>query len=250
MITDTNHHPTATPPPGWYPDPTTPGMLRRWDGFAWGTERQSAAPIPTPHPVPPPTVSPIVAAPRPQWHPSQGPRPPRRTVGTGLVMTVAVLFGALLSVGVAAGAGALDPSSARAIAEQPAATVEAPPPPAPEPAPVPEPVPAPPTTTVATTPPPPVPPPTAPPTTAPGPPRAATIEAAIVQWASDNLGVHVSGTCADATTDDIGTWCWVGDSHGYAIGPAFSEFDHELFIAGDAGSGWYVSGSSPIRLGS
>jgi uncharacterized RDD family membrane protein YckC len=39
----------TTPAPGWYPDPTTPGQLRYWDGSAW-TEHRAPAVASTPTP--------------------------------------------------------------------------------------------------------------------------------------------------------------------------------------------------------
>ncbi|MGV1003475.1 MAG: heavy metal-binding domain-containing protein [Candidatus Nanopelagicales bacterium] len=32
----------ANPAPGWYPDPSQPGMLREWDGRAWTVNTQAA----------------------------------------------------------------------------------------------------------------------------------------------------------------------------------------------------------------
>ncbi|WP_261393052.1 DUF2510 domain-containing protein [Rhodococcus sp. BP22] len=35
--------PPHTPPPGWHPDPSEPGLLRYWDGTQWTEHTQSAA---------------------------------------------------------------------------------------------------------------------------------------------------------------------------------------------------------------
>jgi len=35
--------PSLPPPPGWYPDPTGPG-LRWWDGYRWTEHAQAATP--------------------------------------------------------------------------------------------------------------------------------------------------------------------------------------------------------------
>jgi hypothetical protein len=34
--------PSATPPAGWYPDPTEPSVFRFWDGIQWTTDMQPA----------------------------------------------------------------------------------------------------------------------------------------------------------------------------------------------------------------
>lgn len=36
--------PQSAAPPGWYPDPTAPGQLRYWDGYAWGNGAPAAPP--------------------------------------------------------------------------------------------------------------------------------------------------------------------------------------------------------------
>ena len=36
--------PPPVTPPNWYPDPTSPGILRYWDGVQWTEHRQAATP--------------------------------------------------------------------------------------------------------------------------------------------------------------------------------------------------------------
>ena len=43
---------SQAPPSGWYPDPSTPGLLRWWDGAAWTDQTQAATTLP-----PPPAVA-------------------------------------------------------------------------------------------------------------------------------------------------------------------------------------------------
>lgn len=40
--------PPMSIPPGWYPDPEEPGILRWWDGGAWGAQTQPAVAPPPP----------------------------------------------------------------------------------------------------------------------------------------------------------------------------------------------------------
>ena len=35
------------PPPGWYPDPWTPGWTRYWDGQQWTESTTVAGPVPS-----------------------------------------------------------------------------------------------------------------------------------------------------------------------------------------------------------
>lgn len=53
-----------TTPPGWYPDPEQPGLLRRWDGERWRDERVAPAgsPFVAVPPAPPITSLPFVVA--------------------------------------------------------------------------------------------------------------------------------------------------------------------------------------------
>ncbi len=50
----------ASPQPGWYQDPTGPG-LRWWDGNRWTEHQQAAVPLPPPPalPGPPPLGGPL-----------------------------------------------------------------------------------------------------------------------------------------------------------------------------------------------
>lgn len=66
---------SATPQPGWYQDPTGPG-LRWWDGIRWTEHHQPAVSLPPPPALPgPPPSGPIGPAPLPPpvyqqkwWH--------------------------------------------------------------------------------------------------------------------------------------------------------------------------------------
>jgi uncharacterized protein DUF2510 len=54
----------SPPPPGWYQDPTAPG-LRWWDGTRWTEHQQPAVALP-----PPPTApgaAPVPAVPQQKW---------------------------------------------------------------------------------------------------------------------------------------------------------------------------------------
>jgi hypothetical protein len=35
----------TAPPPAWYPDPATPGLMRWWDGYQWTQHQQPATPV-------------------------------------------------------------------------------------------------------------------------------------------------------------------------------------------------------------
>lgn len=50
-----NQRSGSAPPAGWYPDPSSPGTTRWWDGTAWGP---AAPPTPPPPPPPPPPTTP------------------------------------------------------------------------------------------------------------------------------------------------------------------------------------------------
>lgn len=54
-------------PPAWYPDPTSPGWLRWWDGYGWRDSRTLAPPMPPPSSPPAPGRWPPPAA--PGWYP-------------------------------------------------------------------------------------------------------------------------------------------------------------------------------------
>ena len=48
----------STTPPGWYPDPGNPGILRWFDGGQWTAHLQQPAPPPPPSHQPPPPQPP------------------------------------------------------------------------------------------------------------------------------------------------------------------------------------------------
>lgn len=48
----TSHTPQSTPPPGWYLDPSDPGLHRWWSGLEW-TQHAKPAPPPAHLPSPP-----------------------------------------------------------------------------------------------------------------------------------------------------------------------------------------------------
>jgi hypothetical protein len=58
------------PPPGWYQDPSGPG-LRWWDGTRWTEHHQAAVPLLPAPPVPPfpgtPPLGPVPAVPQQKW---------------------------------------------------------------------------------------------------------------------------------------------------------------------------------------
>ncbi|MDH2392636.1 DUF2510 domain-containing protein [Streptomyces sp. HNM0663] len=63
---------SMTTPPGWYPDPNTPGAERWWDGVAWAAHTRAAQATPA-QPAAPPTVPMHLSPPSPG-----GGRPGRR----------------------------------------------------------------------------------------------------------------------------------------------------------------------------
>lgn len=94
---------STTPPAGWYPDPTTPGTQRWWDGAQWSDH-----------------TAPLQASPPPGAAPGSGPLPQLASFGQrlgativdGLVLSVPIvlLFGILFFLVVAAAGSGLDGS--------------------------------------------------------------------------------------------------------------------------------------------
>jgi hypothetical protein len=76
------------PEAGWYPDPSTPGAMRYWDGSQW--TNQVVPPPPPPAPDAPPAPPPPAAAPPlpPEAAPERVPPGPVRSVDERPIMTV------------------------------------------------------------------------------------------------------------------------------------------------------------------
>jgi predicted lipid-binding transport protein (Tim44 family) len=96
----TNGTPQNAPGPEWYPDPSTPGQLRFWDGAAW-----------TAHVKPASTAAPVMPAPafaaQPDSRPAQAaatalqPAPKKlanRAAGIGMFGALLLGLGVLLAV--------------------------------------------------------------------------------------------------------------------------------------------------------
>jgi hypothetical protein len=77
-------------PPGWYPDPETPGSERRWDGSTW---------VGTPHksPTHPSLLGPNID--RAYWSNANRPVQIARWVGLGGLVPLVVSFIAVLAMG-------------------------------------------------------------------------------------------------------------------------------------------------------
>ncbi|MYW02553.1 DUF2510 domain-containing protein [Streptomyces sp. SID3343] len=105
---------TASIPPGWYEDPSSPGSERWWDGAQWtaSTRARASSEIPPPPPGMPPggAVGPVSGYPQAGYQPgpyqpgsyppggAYGPPGPRRGKTIGLSVLALVVVGALVAV--------------------------------------------------------------------------------------------------------------------------------------------------------
>lgn len=95
----TNGTAQGTPGPDWYPDPSTPGQLRFWDGTAWTAHTK---PVPKP---PVPVVPPPATAQQAHSEPALGvhvipaeKKLSTRAAGVGMIGVLLLGIGVVLAI--------------------------------------------------------------------------------------------------------------------------------------------------------